>query len=357
VAGSDVLPAFDTVAADSLRHESQAFHEFLPTPSGPVEIIMTRGGIGAVDIVEWFAEVGSEVLPAFVVILVGSLLVIAVGIRRDLKPLLRIAAAAERIGPSDIASRLDESDVPVEILPLVRAVNGALGRLDAAFASQRQFTADAAHELRTPIAVLRARVDALPENSTSRALRKDLDRLGRLAEQLLTVSVLDSRAFDLDADVDVGAVTRGVVAELAPLAVARERNLAFEGPDRPVYVSGNVSALEEGVRNLIENALRHTPYGEVVDVAVRDNGTIEVMDRGPGVPLHHREMIFRRFWRGAAAGHQGAGLGLPIVRHIAEAHGGSVHVASREEGGAVFRIELPMRGTSSAPAKVARLSS
>ena len=96
----------------------------------------------------------------------------------------------------------------------MRAVNGALGRLDAAFASQRQFTADAAHELRTPIAVLRARVDALPENSTSRALRRDLDRLGRLAEQLLTVSVLDSRAFDLDADVDVGAITRGLSPSL-----------------------------------------------------------------------------------------------------------------------------------------------
>ena len=120
------------------------------------------------------------------------------------------------------------------------------------------------------------------------------------------------------------------------------------------------------MRNLIENALRHTPSGEVVDIAVRDNGTIEVMDRGPGVPLHHREMIFRRFWRGAAADHQGAGLGLPIVRHIAEAHGGSVHVDSRDQGGAVFRIELPMRGRSadrqmlaprsSAPAKPARLS-
>jgi signal transduction histidine kinase len=136
-------------------------------------------------------------------------------------------------------------------------------------------------------------------------------------------------------------MARGVVADLAPLAAAGGSNLAFEGPTRPVHVIGNAPALEEGVRNLVENALRYTPAGEVVDVAVRDNGSIEVIDRGPGIPEHHREAIFRRFWRGAANGSGGAGLGLPIVKRIAEAHGGSVHIGNRIGGGAVFRIELP----------------
>jgi signal transduction histidine kinase len=343
--GSDpvLASAFDVIDADSDRREERtAFRELVSSAAGPVEVAMTRSGVQAVDIIAWLKELSTEVLPALALIVGGSLLVVATSIRYDLRPLLRVARDVERIGPADTTSRLDETGVPKEILPLVLAVNGALRRLDAAFESQRQFTADAAHELKTPVAVLRARIDALSANGAATALRADVDRLSRLVDQLLTVSVLDGRAFDLDRQVDVGVMARGVVADLAPLAISRGRNLAFQGPKRPVRIIGNALALEELVRNLVENALRYTPSGEVVEVAVRDEGTIEVTDRGPGVPAHHREAIFRRFWRGAAANNEGAGLGLPIVKRIAEAHGGSVHVGDRKGGGAVFSIELPV---------------
>jgi signal transduction histidine kinase len=306
-------------------------------------VAMTRSGMQASDILEWLAELAREALPALLLIGGGSLVVAALSIRNDLKPLRRVASEAGRIGPADTTARLDETGMPMEILPLVHAVNGALERLDAAFASQRQFTADAAHELRTPIAVLRARIEAFPRSHAVAALTADVDRLSRLVEQLLTVSVLDGKAFALDRQVDVGAVARGVVADLAPLAVNRGQSLAFEPPKRPVRIAGNALALEEGVRNLVDNALRYTPCGEAVEVAVLDSGVIEVSDRGPGVPAHHREAIFRRFWRGAAPGNEGAGLGLPIVKRIAEAHGGTVRVGDRQGGGAIFRIELPLQ--------------
>ena len=343
--GSDpvLASAFDVIGSDVARREQRtAFREIVPSAAGPVEVDMTRGDIAAADILAWLQELGAEVLPGLALVIGGSLIVVATSIRHDLRPLLRAARDVEHIGPADTASRLDETGVPLEVLPLVRAVNGALERLDAAFENQRQFTADAAHELRTPVAVLRARIDALSLNGAGSALREDVDRLSRLVDQLLTVSALDSSAFDLDRQVDVGAVARGVVADLAPLAIARGRELAFQGPARPVRIIGNELALEEGVRNLVENALRYTPCGETVEVFVRDDGSIEVTDRGPGVPAHHREAIFRRFWRDAAACDRGAGLGLPIVKRIAEAHGGSVHVDDREGGGAVFRIELPV---------------
>jgi signal transduction histidine kinase len=345
--GSDLVlaSAFDVIATNSAGPEQPtAFRELISSAAGPVEVAMTRSGMQVSDILQWLAELAREALPALLLIGGGSLVVAALSIRNDLKPLRRVADEAGRIGPAATAARLDEAGMPTEILPLVRAINGALERLDAAFESQRQFTADAAHELRTPIAVLRARIEALSANGGAAApLMADVDRLSRLVEQLLTVSVLDGKAFALDRQVDVGAVARGVVADLAPLAVNRGQSLAFEPPRRPVRIAGNALALEEGVRNLVDNALRHTPCGEAVEVAVRDNGTIEVSDRGPGVPAHHREAIFRRFWRGSAVSNEGAGLGLPIVKRIAEAHGGTVRVGDRKGGGAVFRIELPLQ--------------
>ena len=257
--GSDpvLASAFDVI--DTERAMPSAFREIVSSAAGPVEVEMTRGDMQAADIIAWLDELSTEVLPALALVVGGSLFVVATSIRYDLRPLLRAARDAERIGPADTASRLDETGVPIEVLPLVRAVNGALERLDAAFENQRQFTADAAHELRTPVAVLRARIDALSLNGAGATLRDDVDRLSRLIDQLLTVSALDGRAFDLDRQVDVGAVARRVVADLAPLAVARGRDLAFQGPKRPVRIVGNALALEEGVRNLVENALRYTP--------------------------------------------------------------------------------------------------
>jgi signal transduction histidine kinase len=159
-------------------------------------------------------------------------------------------------------------------------------------------------------------------------------------EQLLRVARLDAVALDVSGTVDLGAVARDVVAYMAPLALANDRSIAAQGTERPILVRGNRHAIDDAIRNLVENALAYAPRGTEVIVDVKPPASVHVSDRGPGIAAADRQHIFDRFWRGRDSPGQGSGLGLAIVSEIMRAHRGSVHVGDNPGGGAAFTLNF-----------------
>ena len=261
-------------------------------------------------------------------------------VRRALKPVSMASEMARAIGPSSLQVRLPADRLPEEIAPLAHAVNQAFDRLEHGFKVQREFTADAAHELRTPLSILRARLAGIREIELRRELEADSDRMARIVSQLLDVAELESFVPDPAAVTDLLALAQEVVEYIAPMAVQRGRRLALTGAARPVWVKGDAQVLFQALRNLVENALSHAPAGTTVEVKVEAQGAIRVLDRGPGVPAEDRELVFQRFWRRNRSKSGGAGLGLAIVKRIVEAHGGEASVQGRSGGGAAFVIRL-----------------
>jgi len=149
---------------------------------------------------------------------------------------------------------------------------------------------------------------------------------------------------DVSATIDLVATTAGVLESMTPWTIGQACLLGFDAPSLPVQVRGNADAIADAVRNLVENAVHQSPAGGEVAVTVSEEGMVTVADRGPGVPEADRQRIFERFWRGRGVTRQGAGLGLAIVAEIAKAHGGSIEVADRPGGGALFTLRIPLAG-------------
>jgi signal transduction histidine kinase len=289
------------------------------------------------DIVTNFlVDVGWVPIPILVV-----LLIIDIGIFwRALRPVVQASALAAKIGPSRTDVRLPTAGMPREIVPLVQAVNAALDRLEQGFRAQRDFTADAAHEMRTPLTILRTHVDTLADDAVTRALRSDISGMSRIINQLLEIAELETLVVTPEQRTDLRSVCIEVAAFLAPLALAQGKQVAVTGAECEIWVKGDGVTLFQALRNLAENAISHTAPGTTVELRLVPPGSVEVRDRGPGVPLAARQHIFRRFWRGDRRRPGGGGLGLAIVARILDAHGGAITVEDRVGGGAVFTLRL-----------------
>jgi signal transduction histidine kinase len=260
-------------------------------------------------------------------------------IRRAFAGIDTTAEQARRIDFRQHGSRLSADHLPLEVAPLVAAVNDALKRLDDGYSRHQRFVADAAHELRTPIAILNTRLESLPAGPDKIRLLEDSARLATLAEQLLDIQRFD-QCRNPFVRVDLVAVARSVAADLAPLAINAGYELSLDTASDRTETLGDRAALERALTNLVQNAIQHGGRRGTITIHVGSDATIDVTDEGDGIPSSERARIFDPFYRLTPLD-RGAGLGLNMVREIARLHGGHVAVLDGPNGGACFRLTLP----------------
>ncbi|MBJ6986568.1 HAMP domain-containing sensor histidine kinase [Devosia sp. MC521] len=305
---------------------------------GPVHVLIGNGP--TVSVVGLLRN--ATILLAFSIWLVLTLVtVIAIPliVRRELRGVKLLAEDASQINYENRGDRLRETGVPSELLPLVKAVNATLARLDMSYAGRQKFLAAAAHEVRTPIAILQMRLensDVFPERQN---LLLDVARLATLAEQLLEVQRLGIVKGVL-APLDLREIAELVVEEMAPLALKSGYDLGLDMGDAPVTVTGDNRSLHHALANLVQNAIAHSGGAGTILVRVGTDRTISVTDEGEGIPAEARERIFGPFERLHRAG-RGTGLGLNLVYSIMHYHGGSVVVSDSDSGGAKFVLRFP----------------
>ena len=286
------------------------------------------------------AEFFRDVAWTMPVVLVLALAFTALTLRRSLAPLREVSARASTIRPGALDQRLPEAGLPTEIVPLVRATNEMLDRVEAGFAVQRRFTANAAHELRTPLQLLASGLESLGPAPAVDALREDVGRMSRLVAQLLAVARLDARTETVAGTADIARVAAETLTMLAPIAIARGVTVALDRTPGPVLVRGDFTLLGDLVRNLAENAIAHAPAGTEVTVVVHPDGRLDVVDRGPGIAPEHRQRAFERFWRAPGAPPGGTGLGLAIVKEIADACGATLAIEDTAGAGATLTVRF-----------------
>ena len=249
-----------------------------------------------------------------------------------------ITAEASALSPQEPDRRLDERKAPRELLPLVRAFNATLDRLAAELARRKRFITDVAHELRTPLAVVSLRVEAIEEESAKHDLRRGVGRLTHLVAQMLDLERLSLSGQQRRA-VDLVAVARDVLADLAPMAIKAGYEVSLDAPGTPVTVIGDEHAIARAITNLIGNSIAHAGGSGQIRVAVGAEGIIDVIDEGRGIPPSLLPRLFEPFSSGSASA-EGCGLGLHLTREIMRAHGGDVRLLPTEQG-ATFRLEFP----------------
>lgn len=281
-------------------------------------------------------------LPWILILMAMMMVGILTALHLGLRPLRRISDRVGEIGPATISHRLPLGSTPREIAPLVIAFNATLDRLEAGLRAQRDFSANAAHELRTPLAALRAQVESLLDADERREAAEEFDRLSRLIAQLLTLAETDGGEAPIRLSFDLVETARALTVEMAGPIVSSGRTVAFESASEHWECRGAPGLVEVALRNLLENAVRHTPAGSEVMVAIDIFGRVSVSDNGPGVPDDFRGRLFQRFSKADTKG-VGAGLGLSIVSRIMALHGGRAWL-DPSAAGARFVLDFSARG-------------
>ena len=299
------------------------------------------------------------IIPQFAVLPIAVLLV-WFGLTRGVAPLSALQQRLRARRPDDL-SPIDPRAAPTEIAPLVGAMNELLDRLSANVAAQRRFVADAAHQLKTPLAGLRTQAELALLDAGSGEMQANLrqlvtgsERATRLVNQLLLLARAEHPDPAGLAACDLNAIASQQAASWVPQALARHIDLGFEEAPQPALIHGNPILLAELLNNLIDNALRYTPGGGRVTVRVAGDSAqslIEVEDSGPGIAPAERERVFDRFYRVLGTRAEGSGLGLAIVREIAQKHhaevgfvdppGGDTPDAVPEQAGTLVRVAFP----------------
>jgi two-component system sensor histidine kinase TctE len=297
------------------------------------------------------------ILPQFIILPI-ILALVWFALSRGLSPLAELQERI-RARSSDDLSPIDSRQVPEEISPLVGSLNDMLGRLSQTIDMQKRFIADAAHQMKTPLAGMRMQSELALRQVDPDEIHRSLEQLAkssesatRLVNQLLALARAENQphaglAFD---EIKLADLARGVVQDWVQASFAHRIDLGYEAQDEDVVIAGNALMLRELLSNLIDNALRYTPAGGSVTVRVRRDGEhalLEVEDTGPGIAPHERAHVFERFYRILGSSASGSGLGLAIVREIAGQHGAEVDIFNNPRShsakfpGSLFRLTFP----------------
>ncbi|HXM53336.1 MAG TPA: ATP-binding protein [Candidatus Binatus sp.] len=325
----------------------------LQTSQGTSAILIVSRSVGELQSALNQTILFLAVLSALVV-LAGTLLAHRLA-GNILEPVRRIASTARSLSQHELNRRVEVDVPPDELGELVETFNGMLARLEASFETLRRFTADASHELRSPLAVMRSELEGTLARARTpaeyqqvlRGLEAEVEHMARMVDQLLMLARADAGALKpAETSLDVADFLHETAARWRPVADSRHVRVDVDAPD-----SGSVWAdpdlLRRVMDNLIDNATRHTPEGTAVQLTgapTAGGWNIDVRDQGPGVPAAARSVLFERFVRADGARARdaaGAGLGLALSRAIAESHGGSLHLLDQNGTGATFRLFLP----------------
>ncbi|TFW25537.1 HAMP domain-containing protein [Massilia arenosa] len=335
----------------------------LPASSEGAERIESRPALVQVaETLDKRAQLANEIikgviLPQFIVLPI-VLALVWFALSRGLSPLAELQERIRARKPDDL-SPIDARQVPEEISPLVGSLNDMLERLSQTIDMQKRFIADAAHQMKTPLAGMRMQSELALRQHDAGEIHRSLEQLAkssesatRLVNQLLALARAENQPHSGGAsgDVDLAGLARDCVHDWVQASFAQGIDLGFEPPDQPVLIRGNGLMLRELLSNLIDNALRYTPRGGSVTVRVRPDGAggiLEVEDTGPGIAPHERPHVFERFYRILGSGAPGSGLGLAIVKEVAQQHGAEIDVFdnprshSKKYPGCLFRLTFP----------------
>lgn len=331
----------------------------IPTESQPVALVQVA------ETLDKRAQLANEIikniiLPQFIILPI-ALALVWFALSNGLAPLTELQQHIRARRPDDLRP-IESDQVPEEISPLVRSLNDMLERLAQTIQMQKRFIADAAHQMKTPLAGMRMQSELALRQTNPNEIHRSLEQLSkssesatRLVNQLLALARAENQTPEAAPfmPLELSELARDVVQDWVQNSFAHRIDLGFERPGHPVMVQGNAVMLRELLNNLIDNALRYTPAGGSVTVRVRPDelhgmAILEVEDTGPGIPVAERGHVFERFYRILGSNVEGSGLGLSIVREIAQQHDAAIaiehnpHSADPKFPGSLFRVTLQM---------------
>lgn len=348
--GTDVRVAYTYV---DLRNDVGSTN--INDPAPPMALVQVG------ETLEKRAQLANEIikgviLPQFLILPI-ALALVWFALSRGLSPLSELQQRIRARRPDDL-SPIDSGQVPEEISPLVRSLNDMLARLSQTIQTQKRFIADAAHQMKTPLAGMRMQSELALRQTDGSDIRRSLEQLAkssdsatRLVNQLLSLARAENQTQESTAlvPIELSELARNVVGDWVQASFTQRIDLGFEEAVMPLTISGNPMMLRELMSNLIDNALHYTPPGGHVTVRIREGenkqeAILEVEDTGPGIPPAEREHVFERFYRILDSNRSGSGLGLAIVREIAQQHNAEVSISynPRNEDpklpGCLFRV-------------------